>query len=98
MHYLCSPNKELEILIKIYCGVEQLVARWAHNPKVTGSSPVPATLKNRQLQEKATAFSFLPKTYLKQFLFYQHRLKRLNSIPLRQTNIRFFLLIFHYHV
>ena len=24
-------------------GVEQLVARWAHNPKVTGSSPVPAT-------------------------------------------------------
>ena len=26
-------------------GVEQLVARWAHNPKVTGSSPVPATKK-----------------------------------------------------
>jgi hypothetical protein len=24
-------------------GVEQLVARRAHNPKVTGSSPVPAT-------------------------------------------------------
>ena len=24
-------------------GVEQLVARWAHNPKVAGSSPVPAT-------------------------------------------------------
>jgi hypothetical protein len=23
--------------------MEQLVARWAHNPKVTGSSPVPAT-------------------------------------------------------
>jgi hypothetical protein len=29
---------------KIYRGVEQLVARWAHNPKVTGSSPVPATI------------------------------------------------------
>ncbi len=28
---------------KIYFGVEQLVARWAHNPKVIGSSPVPAT-------------------------------------------------------
>ena len=28
---------------KIYCGVEQLGARRAHNPKVTGSSPVPAT-------------------------------------------------------
>ena len=31
------------IKTKIYCGVEQLVARWAHNPKVIGSSPVPAT-------------------------------------------------------
>ena len=31
------------IITKIYCGVEQLVARWAHNPKVIGSSPVPAT-------------------------------------------------------
>src|SRR3989344_1859979 len=26
-------------------GVEQLVARWAHNPKVAGSSPAPATFK-----------------------------------------------------
>ena len=25
-------------------GVEQLVARWAHNPKVAGSSPAPATM------------------------------------------------------
>ncbi len=24
-------------------GVEQLVARWAHNPKAVGSSPTPAT-------------------------------------------------------
>ena len=29
----------------MHCGVEQLVARWAHNPKVAGSSPVPATNK-----------------------------------------------------
>jgi hypothetical protein len=29
--------------------MEQLVARWAHNPKVTGSSPVPATEKGRFL-------------------------------------------------
>ena len=28
-----------------YRGMEQLVARWAHNPKVIGSSPVPATQK-----------------------------------------------------
>ena len=27
----------------LHRGVEQLVARRAHNPKVTGSSPVPAT-------------------------------------------------------
>ena len=27
----------------IHRGVEQLVARWAHNPKVVGSSPAPAT-------------------------------------------------------
>ena len=27
-----------------YCGVEQLVARWAHNPKVAGSSPASATI------------------------------------------------------
>ncbi len=25
--------------------MEQLVARWAHNPKVVGSSPAPATFK-----------------------------------------------------
>ena len=25
--------------------MEQLVARWAHNPKVAGSSPAPATKK-----------------------------------------------------
>ena len=31
--------------IFIYRGVEQLVARRAHNPKVVGSSPAPATKK-----------------------------------------------------
>jgi hypothetical protein len=36
-----KPNDLL--LCLQYRGVEQLVARWAHNPKVTGSSPVPAT-------------------------------------------------------
>ncbi len=30
----------------LYRGVEQLVARRAHNPKVAGSSPVPATRKD----------------------------------------------------
>jgi hypothetical protein len=31
--------------------VEQLVARWAHNPKVVGSSPAPATPGNRAFQK-----------------------------------------------
>ena len=39
MHYICIT----------YRGVEQLVARWAHNPKVTGSSPVPATITVKRL-------------------------------------------------
>ena len=33
------------IFVAQYRGVEQLVARRAHNPKVTGSSPVSATKK-----------------------------------------------------
>ena len=37
-------------------GVEQLVARRAHNPKVAGSSPAPATKKT---QESAYAGSFV---------------------------------------
>ena len=45
-------NRSEEIQ-KIYCGVEQLVARWAHNPKVTGSSPVPAT---KETPEKSGVF------------------------------------------
>jgi hypothetical protein len=35
-----------------YCGVEQLVARWAHNPKVVGSSPTPATKKQSESEER----------------------------------------------
>ena len=38
----------------------------AHNPKVTGSSPVPATSKNRASRKCEAFFYFLPKTYLKQ--------------------------------
>ena len=32
-----------DTLSKIHCGVEQLVARWAHNPKAVSSSLAPAT-------------------------------------------------------
>jgi hypothetical protein len=38
-------TKKFRFEIKIYCGMEQLAARWAHNPKVVGSSPAPATKK-----------------------------------------------------
>ncbi len=41
-----QPQKRRNLL-KIYCGVEQLVARWAHNPKVVSSSLAPATRKPR---------------------------------------------------
>jgi hypothetical protein len=39
MPYLCRP----------YRGVEQLVARRAHNPKAVGSSPAPATRKSQSV-------------------------------------------------
>ena len=34
-----------DVNLPSYRGVEQLVARRAHNPKVVGSSPAPATQK-----------------------------------------------------
>ena len=40
-----DPPRRIVRLYKTYRGMEQLVARRAHNPKVTGSSPVPATLR-----------------------------------------------------
>ena len=38
-----------DVNLPSYRGVEQLVARRAHNPKVAGSSPVHATKKNATL-------------------------------------------------
>ena len=38
--------------------MEQLAARWAHNPKVVGSSPAPATLKVRYLPDFFYALYF----------------------------------------
>ena len=40
----------------IYRGVEQLVARRAHNPEVAGSSPVPATRENTVFRGKYGVF------------------------------------------
>jgi hypothetical protein len=47
-----EAKTKLTKIIKIYCGVEQLVARRAHNPKVVGSSPSPATSKKPLTQIK----------------------------------------------
>ncbi len=52
-----KPFRSLrDSIITIYCGVEQLVARWAHNPKVIGSSAVPATTADSFIE---SAFLFL---------------------------------------
>ncbi len=42
-----------------YRGVEQMVARRAHNPEVAGSSPVPATTKGTVERRVLPFFSFL---------------------------------------
>ena len=44
-----------------YRGVEQMVARRAHNPEVAGSSPVPATNKSSLKRQVST--SFFPVSY-----------------------------------
>ena len=38
-------KKRASLHSQLYRGVEQLVARWAHNPKVVSSSLAPATSK-----------------------------------------------------
>jgi hypothetical protein len=45
--------------MKRECGVEQLVARRAHNPKATGSSPVPATKEERRSDANQAFFYIL---------------------------------------
>ena len=45
IYFLEVPYKGYIFAPRKYRGVEQLVARWAHNPKVAGSSPAPATKK-----------------------------------------------------
>ena len=42
-----------------YRGVEQMVARRAHNPEVAGSSPVSATNKSSLKRQVSTSFFLL---------------------------------------
>jgi hypothetical protein len=57
-NYLLSP---IYYLIPIYFLIKSrggaVVARWAHNPKVVGSNPTPAT-KNKKGQRKLVFFIF----------------------------------------
>jgi hypothetical protein len=54
-----NPKKFEITQLKIHCGVEQLVARRAHNPKVARSSRVPAT-KKKSAVTKVTALFLFP--------------------------------------
>ncbi len=64
MARVCNNNLEM-IRDSVHCaykhrGVEQLVARRAHNPKVAGSSPVPTT-KQKPVLIRGTGFSRFPR-------------------------------------
>ncbi len=67
--YICSPKlkqKTSKFLKILYRGVEQLVARRAHNPKVVGSSPAPATITTEEiLIDKVRSGFFLLKNWMR---------------------------------
>lgn len=44
---LCNKSNKRIVLFTLYCGMEQMVACDAHNVKVGGSSPSPATKKKK---------------------------------------------------
>ena len=54
-----------QMSVVIYRGVEQLVARRAHNPEVAGSSPVPATREKENTFLMNGVFLLLAMTGLK---------------------------------
>ncbi len=44
------------LYISDIAGWSSLVARWAHNPKVVGSNPTPATNKIKDLRQRKSFF------------------------------------------
>ena len=57
---LCYSNQAPnEGGLKVYRGVEQLVARRAHNPEVVGSNPSPATIQSSDFVMKSDDFLYL---------------------------------------
>ena len=49
-------------VFKYHRGIEQLVARRAHNPEVVGSNPAPATKKKRKLTNIVSEYSTVAKS------------------------------------
>ena len=45
-----ANKKDNNLILYRYRGVEQLVARRAHNPEAVGSNPAPATMKSHPRQ------------------------------------------------
>ena len=75
-------------VVKIeYRGVEQLAARRAHNPKVVGSNPAPATRFKKFA--KSELFSFLESNF---FLVNSHLCLLVAKIKIRGTTNSFYLL------
>ena len=67
---------------KIYCGVEQLVARRAHNPKAVSSSLAPATKSRVKNRAKAAFFILLFTSFSFCFsLYYRLRFSLFVLIP-----------------
>jgi hypothetical protein len=69
--------------------MEQLVARRAHNPKVTGSSPVPATMKLNAKQGNVPCLAFF---YLFERIIYQLRKRKTDRTLITSGGL--FLLFF----
>ena len=63
-----------------YRGVEQLVARRAHNPEVVGSSPASATIKTTVFNSKTVVFLALYAEFSK-----RHDLPHINPHAFRHT-------------
>ncbi len=70
-------------------GWSSLVARWAHNPKVVGSNPTPATIENKGLTENRRSFFFLcPKGQVYRKLYHTifgHFRKKVQLAQLRNS-------------
>ena len=56
----CQFNKSVYLCTQKTSRDGAVVARWAHNPKVAGSSPAPATNSRLSLVDNLFCFSEIP--------------------------------------